>query len=56
MGCSSDGAESVKADEGALEAASIVAPAIAAIAPREECAKPWFPPGFRRRQDYDLIV
>src|ERR1700733_15745222 len=46
-GCSSDGEESVKADEGALEAASIVAPTTAAIAPRDRMRKTmvasWFP-------------
>jgi hypothetical protein len=35
-GCSSDGDERVKADEGALEAASIAAPAMAAIAPPDK--------------------
>ena len=34
-GCSSDGEERVKADEGALVKASIAAPAMAAIAPPE---------------------
>jgi hypothetical protein len=38
-GCSSDGDESVKAGEGALEAASIVAPTTAAIAPRDRMRK-----------------
>jgi hypothetical protein len=38
-GCSSDGDESVKAGEAAVEAASIAAPATAAIAPRDRMRK-----------------
>jgi hypothetical protein len=38
-GCSREGEASVKADEGTLEAASIVAPATAAIAPRDRMRK-----------------
>jgi hypothetical protein len=43
-GCSSEGEEKVKAGEGALEAASIVAPARAAIAPWERILEIMVPP------------
>jgi hypothetical protein len=49
-GCSSEGDESVKAGEAALEAASIAAPTTAAIAPRDKMRNGMFSSGFQPPQ------
>jgi len=45
-GCSREGAERVKAGDAAVEAASIAAPAKAAIAPRDRTRKTMVASGF----------